>query len=183
MVSENVTYTTEGEYYHGFTPGFGALIRKARKEKGLSVGQLAEELVVSQKTVEAWESGHSLIPVPETVELLFPVLGITPDEVYDAVYGKIMIPRLVPKEEYMARLKDCRWFRDDDIASMLAEERVWRNDPSMCLECFLVLTRSEFSVLLTYMRMSGEADPFRAYEKFISPWLAEKAKAAMRLCG
>ena len=68
----------------------GKFIARMRKEKGLTQSELAERLLISNKTVSKWECGNGL---PE-VSLMMPLcdaLGITVNELLS---GK----RLTPSE-------------------------------------------------------------------------------------
>lgn len=71
----------------------GIFIARMRKEKGLTQCQLAEKLLISNKTVSKWECGNGL---PE-VSLMMPlceILGITVNELLS---GKRLTPSEYPK--------------------------------------------------------------------------------------
>ena len=61
----------------------GAFIKELRKEKGLTQGELAEKLMVSEKTISKWECGNGF---PDTT-LMLPLceaLGISANELLSA---------------------------------------------------------------------------------------------------
>lgn len=53
----------------------GARLKNARQEKGLTMGQVADQIGVSKPTVWAWEKGKSR-PTAEKAELIMQTLGI-----------------------------------------------------------------------------------------------------------
>ena len=73
----------------------GKLIAKRRKEKGMTQGELAERLSVSNKTISKWETGAGLPDISILVDLAS-VLDISVDdllrgkenEVQSALYEK-----------------------------------------------------------------------------------------------
>lgn len=64
------------------TKKIGELIKKLRKEKGLSQQELADKLMVSPKTVSKWECSNGL-PDITILKNLSEVLGVTIDELLD----------------------------------------------------------------------------------------------------
>ena len=64
------------------TKKIGELIKKIRKEKGLSQQELADKLMVSPKTVSKWECSNGL-PDITILKNLSEVLGVTIDELLD----------------------------------------------------------------------------------------------------
>ena len=58
---------------------FGIFLSSIRREKGITARQLAAELLISEKTLELWESGRrypELTVLPRIAE----ILGVTPVE-------------------------------------------------------------------------------------------------------
>lgn len=88
----------------------GKLIAKRRKEKGMTQGELAERLSVSNKTISKWETGAGLPDISILVDLAS-VLDISVDdllrgkenEVQSALYEKNF---LIKKKYYKKYLKD-----------------------------------------------------------------------------
>jgi transcriptional regulator with XRE-family HTH domain len=58
---------------------FGINLRKLRKEKDLTLKQLAEAVGVKHQSVEKWEKGLTL-PKGKTLEILLAFLGVTANE-------------------------------------------------------------------------------------------------------
>lgn len=58
---------------------FGQRLEKLRKERGLTLAQVADKLGVSKPTVWAWEKGKAR-PVSERLPALAEVLGVTENE-------------------------------------------------------------------------------------------------------
>jgi transcriptional regulator with XRE-family HTH domain len=63
---------------------FGQIVREARLERHLSMGQLAAAVDRSTASVRRWERDDGL-PTPEVIDTLVVRLGLDPDEVNDAV--------------------------------------------------------------------------------------------------
>ena len=88
----------------------GKLIAKRRKEKGMTQGELAERLSVSNKTISKWETGAGLPDISILVDLAS-VLDISVDdllrgkenEVQSALYEKNF---LIKKKYYKKYLRD-----------------------------------------------------------------------------
>lgn len=59
-------------------PAFGTRLNRLRRERGLTLADVAAALGVSKPTVWAWEKGKAR-PVPERLEPLAQVLGVTPE--------------------------------------------------------------------------------------------------------
>ena len=57
---------------------FGVRLQRLRKQRGLSLADVAAELAVSKPTVWAWEQGRAR-PVQEEIDLLAQVLGTSSD--------------------------------------------------------------------------------------------------------
>jgi excisionase family DNA binding protein len=57
----------------------GEIVRKARKERGSSQGDLGRELNVSQRTISTWERNESPIPLSR-VHTIARVLDLDPDD-------------------------------------------------------------------------------------------------------
>lgn len=58
--------------------GLPALLRDLRRQRGLTLGQLATRLNVSKPTVWAWEQGKSR-PVPERIDAIAAALDVAPE--------------------------------------------------------------------------------------------------------
>lgn len=88
----------------------GKLIAKRRKEKGMTQGELAERLSVSNKTISKWETGAGLPDISVLVDLAS-VLDISVDdllkgkenEVQSTSYEKSF---LIKKKYYRQYLKN-----------------------------------------------------------------------------
>jgi len=65
---------------------FGARLQRLRRERGLSLGDIANRLGVSKPTVWAWEHGKSR-PVERRLSGLAEVLGVTPGGLEPAASG------------------------------------------------------------------------------------------------
>jgi transcriptional regulator with XRE-family HTH domain len=65
---------------------FGARLQRLRRERGLSLGDIAGRLGVSKPTVWAWEHGKSR-PVERRLSGLAEVLGVTPGGLEPAASG------------------------------------------------------------------------------------------------
>jgi len=63
---------------------FGQIVREARLERHLSMGQLAAAVDRSTASVRRWERDDGL-PTPEVIDTLVVRLGLDPDEVNDAL--------------------------------------------------------------------------------------------------
>jgi transcriptional regulator with XRE-family HTH domain len=63
---------------------FGQIVREARLERHLSMGQLAAAVDRSTASVRRWERDDGL-PTPEVIDTLVVRLGLDPDEVNDAI--------------------------------------------------------------------------------------------------
>ena len=89
----------------------GGLIARRRKEKGMSQGDLAERLHVTDKAVSRWETGRGM-PSVELLEPLAEALGLTVSELLS---GRELTPEELPKAaekqvmESMEREKRNRW--------------------------------------------------------------------------
>ncbi len=66
-----------------FGPGFGPKLHRLRRERGLTLADVASALGVSKPTVWAWEKGKAR-PVPERLDSIAEVLGVAPDSLQDA---------------------------------------------------------------------------------------------------
>ena len=71
----------------------GGLIARRRKEKGLSQGDLAERLHVTDKAVSRWETGRGM-PSVELLEPLAEALGLTVSELLS---GRELTPEELPR--------------------------------------------------------------------------------------
>ena len=71
----------------------GGLIARRRKEKGMSQGDLAERLHVTDKAVSRWETGRGM-PSVELLEPLAEALGLTVSELLS---GRELTPEELPK--------------------------------------------------------------------------------------
>ena len=65
---------------------FGARLHRLRRERGLSLGEIAARLGVSKPTVWAWEHGKSR-PVERRLAALADALGVTPGGLEPAPSG------------------------------------------------------------------------------------------------
>ncbi len=116
----------------------GQFIAKVRKEKGLTQKELADILLISDKTVSKWETGGGL---PE-VSLMLPLckeLGITVNELLS---GKRLSSSEYPKNA------------EDNLMGLMQERK--ENKRKLILECIIV-----FLTLLsgiTMILLSGLAE-------------------------
>ena len=60
----------------GAAISLGAKLNRLRREKGLTLAQIAEALGVSKPTVWAWEKGKAR-PLPERIDAIAGILGVT----------------------------------------------------------------------------------------------------------
>ena len=61
---------------------FGARLQRLRKERGLTLAQLGDQLEVSKPTVWAWEKGKAR-PIESRIEAIAEVLGVSQAELAD----------------------------------------------------------------------------------------------------
>ena len=78
----------------------GKFIAKKRKEKNLTQEQLAEKLLVSNKTVSKWETGKCM-PDYSIIESLCKELGITITEIMDGEEAAEKSIRMYDEEQIM----------------------------------------------------------------------------------
>ncbi|MDJ0642412.1 MAG: helix-turn-helix domain-containing protein [Erythrobacter sp.] len=76
---------------------FGSKLNRLRRERGMTLAQVADALGVSKPTVWAWEKGKAR-PVPDRMEAIAQVMGVTPDELGEAT----------PTGEMAAVIEECR---------------------------------------------------------------------------
>jgi transcriptional regulator with XRE-family HTH domain len=69
----------EGQPLLPLRDGFGAQLQRLRRERGLTLAQVADELEVSKPTVWAWEHDRSR-PVESRIEALAAALGVGREE-------------------------------------------------------------------------------------------------------
>lgn len=60
-------------------PAFGATLNRLRRERGLTLADIASALGVSKPTVWAWEKGKAK-PVPERLDAIAAVLGVSRED-------------------------------------------------------------------------------------------------------
>ena len=77
---------------------FGHRLQRLRKQRGLTLAQIAEQLGVSKPTVWAWEQGRSR-PVGNRIDPLAEVLGVSRAELYPDVSS------LTPLHDLLARVR------------------------------------------------------------------------------
>jgi transcriptional regulator with XRE-family HTH domain len=65
----------------GLDDDFGHRLQRLRKQRGMTLAQVAEHLGVSKPTVWAWEQGRSR-PVGNRIDPLAEALGVTRNELY-----------------------------------------------------------------------------------------------------
>lgn len=66
--------------------GFAARLQRLRKDRGLTLAQVALALEVSKPTVWAWEQGRAR-PVESRIDALANALGVTREDLFPAVRG------------------------------------------------------------------------------------------------
>ena len=64
-------------------PALGAKLNRLRRERGLTLADIAARLGVSKPTVWAWEKGKAR-PVPERMEAIAAALGVNAEELEEA---------------------------------------------------------------------------------------------------
>jgi transcriptional regulator with XRE-family HTH domain len=79
-------------------PAFGTKLNRLRRERGLTLADVAAALGVSKPTVWAWEKGKAR-PVPERLEPIAGVLGVSLADLQDAS---------ALNAEVQAVIEDCR---------------------------------------------------------------------------
>lgn len=67
----------------GVGPAFGPKLHRLRRERGLTLADVADALGVSKPTVWAWEKGKAR-PVPERLTAIAEVLGVEPESLLDS---------------------------------------------------------------------------------------------------
>lgn len=82
-VSDSVPQRRGASYDAASVEPFGIKLNRLRREHGLTLAQVADALSVSKPTVWAWEKGKAR-PVPERLDAIAHVLGVTSDELGDA---------------------------------------------------------------------------------------------------
>lgn len=65
-----------------FGPAFGPKLHRLRRERGLTLADVADALGVSKPTVWAWEKGKAR-PVPERLDAIAGALGVTPESLQE----------------------------------------------------------------------------------------------------
>lgn len=65
-----------------FGPAFGPKLHRLRRERGLTLADIADALGVSKPTVWAWEKGKAR-PIPERLAAIAEVLGVEPESLQD----------------------------------------------------------------------------------------------------
>ncbi|MBD2843492.1 helix-turn-helix domain-containing protein [Erythrobacter rubeus] len=81
----------------GFTEPFGVRLNRLRRERGLTLAQVADALEVSKPTVWAWEKGKAR-PLPERIDAIAAALGVSVEELGDTM----------PTSEGNAIAQECR---------------------------------------------------------------------------
>jgi transcriptional regulator with XRE-family HTH domain len=81
-----------------FGPGIGAKLNRLRRERGLTLADVAGALGVSKPTVWAWEKGKAR-PLPDRIEAIAEALEVSPDELQEAT---------VASSESQALIDECR---------------------------------------------------------------------------
>ena len=76
------TGTGEGPGREAIGPGFGVRLNRLRRERGLTLAEVAAGLGVSKPTVWAWEKGKAR-PVPGRLEAIAAILGVAPETLLD----------------------------------------------------------------------------------------------------
>ncbi|MBV7265889.1 helix-turn-helix domain-containing protein [Erythrobacter ani] len=76
---------------------FGVRLNRLRRERGLTLAQVADALDVSKPTVWAWEKGKAR-PLPERIDAIAAALGISVEELGDTM----------PTSEGSAIAQECR---------------------------------------------------------------------------
>jgi transcriptional regulator with XRE-family HTH domain len=66
--------------------GLGARINRLRRERRLTLADVAAALGVSKPTVWAWEKGKAR-PLPERIEAIAAALGVSPEELGDIAHA------------------------------------------------------------------------------------------------
>ncbi len=81
-----------------FGPGIGAKLNRLRRERGLTLADVASALGVSKPTVWAWEKGKAR-PLPDRIAAIAAALDVSPDELQEAT---------VADAESQAVIEECR---------------------------------------------------------------------------
>lgn len=76
---------------------FGARLNRLRRERGLTLAQVADKLEVSKPTVWAWEKGKAR-PLPERTAAIADALGVSVEELVESREG----------DEGRSVIEDCR---------------------------------------------------------------------------
>ena len=75
---------------------FGHRLQRLRKQRGMTLAQVAEQLGVSKPTVWAWEQGRSR-PVGNRIDPLAEALGVTRSELYPDADGQSLLHDLLTR--------------------------------------------------------------------------------------
>jgi transcriptional regulator with XRE-family HTH domain len=94
---------------------FAVRLQRLRKERGLSLAQIASELAVSKPTVWAWEQGRSR-PVKERIDLLAKVLGTSSYALQTGRDDGALSDLL---ERSRRQIADAYWTRPDNVRIMI----------------------------------------------------------------
>jgi transcriptional regulator with XRE-family HTH domain len=81
--------------------GLGARINRLRRERRLTLADVAAALGVSKPTVWAWEKGK-VRPLPERLEAIAAALGVSPEELGDIAHVSSEVSAVIA--DYRARI-------------------------------------------------------------------------------
>ena len=80
----------------GLDDDFGHRLQRLRKQRGMTLAQVAEQLGVSKPTVWAWEQGRSR-PVGNRIDPLAEALGVTRSELYPDAGNQSLLQDLLAR--------------------------------------------------------------------------------------
>lgn len=90
-----------GDFGETIAPAFGKHLSRVRRERGLTLSDVAEALGVSRPTVWAWEKGRAR-PLPDRLEALAATLGVGLEELAELIGSSSEVSAMV--EEFRNRV-------------------------------------------------------------------------------
>ncbi len=100
---------------------FGSIIREARVAKGLTQGELAQQLGIKNTTISNWEKDRSQ-PSSDKIEQLCSVLDLTPD----VLYGQNTAPSLTFDDFTYALYNEARELTPENQEKLLEMAQFFR---------------------------------------------------------
>jgi len=124
----------------------GKVIAKRRKEKGMTQGELAERLSVSNKTISKWETGVGLPDISILVDLAS-VLDISVDDLLKGKENKVQ--NALCEKNFLIKKKYYKKYLRDHFFESKAYWLFYRNYVYLRRFCFFT-TSTIYSSLCRY---------------------------------